>query len=97
MPWRELRFLGADKVISVVFENEVDDSCCKNLVDVAVRSFALMGKELSKHELSGTDYLIKIKSKKISLLDMSKMDYFYIFQLFILRKATEMSISFVIV
>ena len=77
VPWRELRFLGADKVISVVFENEVDDSCCKNLVDVAVRSFALMGKELSKYELSGADYLIKIKSKKISLLDMSKMDYFY--------------------
>ena len=77
VPWRELKFLGADKVISVVFENEVDDSCCKSLVDVAVRSFALMGKELSKHELSGADYLIKIKSKKISLLDMSKMDYFY--------------------
>ena len=36
-----------------------------------------MGKELSKHELSGADYLIKIKSKKISLLDMSKMDFFY--------------------
>lgn len=36
-----------------------------------------MGKELSKYELSGADYLIKIKSKKISLLDMSKMDYFY--------------------
>lgn len=77
VPWRELKFLGADKVISVVFENEVDEGCCKNLVDVAVRSFELMGKELSKHELSGADYLIKIKSKKISLLDMSKMDYFY--------------------
>ena len=36
-----------------------------------------MGNELSKYELSGADYLIKIKSKKISLLDMSKMDYFY--------------------
>lgn len=77
VPWRELKFLGADKVVSVVFENEVDNSCCKNLVDVAFRSFELMGKELSKYELSGADYLIKIKSKKISLLDMSKMDYFY--------------------
>ena len=28
-------------------------------------------------ELNGADYLVKIKSKKISLLDMSKMDYFY--------------------
>lgn len=77
VPWRELKFLGADKVVSVGFENEIDNSCCKNLVDVAFRSFELMGKELSKYELSGAGYLIKIKSKKISLLDMSKMDYFY--------------------
>ena len=77
VPWRELKVLGADKVVSIVFENEVDNSCCKNLVDVAFRSFELMGKELSKYELSGADYLIKIKSKKISLLDMSEMDYFY--------------------
>ena len=52
VPWRELKFLGANKVVSVVFENEVDNSCCKNLVDVAFRSFELMGKELSKYELS---------------------------------------------
>lgn len=77
VPWRELRVLGADKVISVIFENEVDNSCCKNLVDVAFRSFELMGKELSKYELNGADYLIKIKSKKVSLLDMSKIDEFY--------------------
>ena len=77
VPWRELKYLGTDKVVSIVFENEVDNSCCKNLVDVAFRSFELMGKELSKYELSGADYLIKIKSKKISLLDMSKIDYFY--------------------
>lgn len=77
MPWRELKVLGADKVISVVFESEVDNSCCKNLVDVAFRSFELMEKELSKYELNGADYLIKIKSKKVSLLDMSKIDEFY--------------------
>ena len=76
-PWRELKMIGADDVVSVVFENEVDNNCCKNLVDVAFRSFELMGKELSKYELSGTEYLIKIKSKKISLLDMTKLDYFY--------------------
>lgn len=77
VPWRELKFLGADKVISVVFENEVDNSCCKNLVDVAFRSFELRGKELSKYELDGIDYLIKIKSKKVSLLDIRKIDEFY--------------------
>lgn len=77
VPWREVEFLGADKVISIIFENEVDKSCCKNLIDVAFRSFELIGKELSKYELNGMDYFIKIKSKKVSLLDMSKIDEFY--------------------
>lgn len=77
VPWREVEFLGADKVISIIFENEVDKSCCKNLIDVAFRFFELMGKELSKYELNGMDYFIKIKSKKVSLLDMSKIDEFY--------------------
>lgn len=76
-PWREVKLLGADKVISVIFENEVNEICCKNLVDVAFRSFELMNKELSKYELNGSEYFIKIKSKKVSLLDMSKIDEFY--------------------
>ena len=69
--------MGADKVLSIIFENEVDESCCKNLIDVAFRSFELMGKELSKYELDGMDYSIKIKSEKVSLLDMSKIDEFF--------------------
>lgn len=77
VPWREVELLGADKVISIIFENEVDKSCCKNLIDVAFRSFELMGKELSKYELNGMDYFIKIKSEKVSLLDMSKIDEFF--------------------
>ncbi len=77
VPWREVKFLGADKVISVVFENEVDNSCFKNLIDVTARSYELMCKEISKYELMGEEYLIKIKSEKVSLLDMSKIDEFY--------------------
>lgn len=77
VPWREVKLLGADKVISVIFESEVDKTCCKNLIDVTFRSYELMCKELSKYELNGSDYLIKIKSEKVSLLDMSKIDEFY--------------------
>lgn len=76
-PWREVELLGADKVISVIFENEVDKTCCKNFIDVAFRSFDLMQKELSKYEQDGMEYFIKIRSEKVSLLDMSKIDYFY--------------------
>lgn len=77
VPWREVKFLGADKVISVIFENEESHECCNNLIDVTFRSYELMCKELSKYELNGSDYFIKIKSKKVSLLDMSKIDEFY--------------------
>lgn len=77
VPWREVKYLGADKVISVVFESEVDNSCFKNLIDVTARSYELMCKELSKYELRGEEHLIKIKSEKVSLLDMSKIDEFY--------------------
>ncbi len=77
VPWREIKFLGADKVISVIFQNDVDEKCCKNLIDVSFRSYELMCKELSKYELNGSDYFIKIKSKKVSLLDMNKIDMFY--------------------
>lgn len=76
-PWREVKILGADKVISVTFESEVDNKCCNNLIDVAFRSFDLMKEELSKYEINGTDYLIKLKSEKASLLDMSKIEGFY--------------------
>lgn len=77
VPWREVKLLGADKVISVIFENEVDKNCCKNLIDVTFRSYDLMCKELSKYELNGSDYFIKVKSEKVSLLDMGKIDEFY--------------------
>lgn len=77
VPWREVKLLGADKVISVIFENEVDKTCCKNLIEVTFRSYGLMCKELSKYELNGSDYFIKVKSEKVSLLDMSKIDEFY--------------------
>lgn len=77
VPWREVKLLGADKVISVVFENEIDKNCCKNLIDITFRSYELMCKELSKYELNGSDYFIKIKSEKVSLLDMKKIDEFY--------------------
>lgn len=76
-PWREVKILGADKVISITFESEVDNKCCDNLIDVAFRSFDLMKEELSKYEINGTDYLIKLKSEKVSLLDMSKIEEFY--------------------
>ena len=36
-----------------------------------------MGHELSNYELEGADYLLKIHTEDVSLLDASKMEYLY--------------------
>ena len=36
-----------------------------------------MGQELSNYELDGADYLLKIDTANTSLLDTSKLEYFY--------------------
>ena len=77
VPWRGLKQLGADRVISVVFDKENDGKCCKNIIDVVSGSFDILCHELSNYELNGADFLLKIKTKNISLLDMNKIDELY--------------------
>lgn len=77
VPWKETKKLGADKVLSIVFENTVNEKCCNSLIEIASRSLELMGRELSNYELEGVDYLIKIKSKNVALLDTNKIDMLY--------------------
>ena len=77
VPWRGLKELGADRVVSVVFDKENDGKCCKNIIDVVSGSFDILCQELYNYELNGADYLLKIKTKNISLLDMNKIDELY--------------------
>ena len=77
VPWKELKTLGAEKVLSIVFDDEVVQNCDKNLVEVAGRSINLLCRELSNYEMEGADYVLKIKSDKVGLLDMKKIDELY--------------------
>ena len=77
VPWKELKLLGADEVINITFETELDTKCCDNLVEVAGRAINLLCRELSNYEIEGADYNIKIKSNKIGLLNMKKIDELY--------------------
>lgn len=77
MPWRELKEIGTDKVLSVIFKDTFSKVSCKNIIDVASRSINLLSNELTSHELNGTDYVLEIDSKKIGLLDMDKIDELY--------------------
>ena len=77
VPWKELKFLGADKIINVVFKENEKESCDRNLIEVATRSIGLLCNELSGYEMTGAENIIEIKSDKVGLLDMSKIDYLY--------------------
>ena len=76
-PWRELKEIGTDKVISVVFREKFDKNCCMNIIDVATRSIGLLSNELSNYEWNGTDYLLEIYTEKIGLLAMDKIEELY--------------------
>lgn len=78
VPWKELKQIGADKIISVIFEEDIDKSCCKNLIEVGGRAIGLLSRELSNYEMQGSDYNLKLKSEKVGLLDMSKIDDLYL-------------------
>mgnify|MGYP004503379159 CR=1 FL=1 len=77
VPWKEIKLLGANKVLNVTFDTEVDEDCCKNLIDVAGRSLELLCRELSNYEMEGAEYTVKIKSSKMGLLDMKYIDDLY--------------------
>jgi NTE family protein len=74
VPWKGLKEIGAERVISVVFEKENDGKCCKNIIDVISNSLEILSHELLNYEIIGSNYLLKIKTKNISLLDMEKID-----------------------
>lgn len=77
MPWRETKRAGADKVLSIVFTDEVPQKCCKNILEIISKSFSILCHELYKYEWNGTDYLLKIKEPRVNLLDYSKLNKLY--------------------
>lgn len=77
VPWKEVKLLGATKVLSILFDDEIEENCDKNLIEVAGRAISLLGRELSNYEMEGADCVLKIKSEKVGLLDMKKINELY--------------------
>ena len=77
VPWKIAKQMGADKGISVIFENNIKQKCCSNIIDVVSNSIGILCHELSDYELMGADYLLKIKTPEVSLLDVSKIENLY--------------------
>lgn len=77
VPWKGTKEMGADKIISIVFTQEIDKNCCRNIIDVVNTSIDILTHELSNYELEGADFLLKIKAENIALLETKKIDELY--------------------
>ncbi len=77
VPWKETKLMGADKVISVIFEEELKEYDYINIIEIVSSSIHFLSQELADYEMYGADEVIKIKTNHISLLDSSKIDYLY--------------------
>lgn len=77
IPWKELKNIGAEKVIASCFEEKLNKKCCNNFIEIVSRALSFSNHELANYELNGVDYLIKTKIDNIGLLDNSKIDLLY--------------------
>lgn len=76
-PWRELKKMGADTIISVIFEKREKEKCCRNVIEVVENSLNIMSHELANYELMGNTGLLRIESDNVGLLDVSKIQELY--------------------
>jgi NTE family protein len=77
VPWKLTKDAGAEKVISIVFENNIKTGCCPNIIDVVTNSIGILCHELSNYELSGADYILKLRLPDVALLDVRSIDDLY--------------------
>ena len=74
IPWRELKAIGCDNVISINFNSGDQKKCCNSIIEVAERSLELMSEELYRYEIDKIDFLHTIDLPNVGLLDTSKLD-----------------------
>lgn len=74
IPVKEVKELGADKVISVKFDsNKIDTE--SNAVDLIVKVSDLMSEKISDGDLGTSDYTITVPTDGTGILDINKIDY----------------------
>jgi len=76
-PWKELKEIGADKIISVTFSENKKEKDKINILDCITGSMGIMMHELYNYEIQGIDYLLNIKTDDIGLLETDKIEELY--------------------
>lgn len=76
-PWKDLKEIGAEKIISIVFEEEKKPKKKVNILDCITGSMGIMMYELYNYEIEGIEYLLKINTKDVWLLEIEKTEELY--------------------
>ena len=76
-PWKDLKKIGAEKIISIVFEEEKIPKRKVNILDCITGSMGIMMHELYNYEIEGLEYILKINTKDVWLLEIGKTEELY--------------------
>lgn len=73
VPVEEVKKQGADKVIAVKFEEDkVDEN--SSMMDIVMKTIDIMGNKIAEKNLEKSDYIIKINTGKMGLLETKNME-----------------------
>lgn len=73
IPANEVKRMGADKVISVKFEESAYDDK-SDVMDIVMRTIDIMGNKISEDIIKTSDYILTIPTEKVGLLEDKKTD-----------------------
>ena len=73
IPAREVKELGADKVISVKFDNDKIDNE-SNAIDIGMKIMDMMTEKIIDKDITKSDYIITIPTDETGILDVTKID-----------------------
>jgi len=77
-PWKILKKVNNNFVLCISFEEtQALKEKYNNILEIIDRTLDVMKYDLFNYKINGVDYLLKIKTKPISLLDDKKIDYLY--------------------
>lgn len=77
IPWRELKSIKCDRILSINFKSKYKKKCCNNAIEVAERSLELINDELYRYEVNNIDFLHSIELNNVTLLEIEKMEEIY--------------------
>lgn len=76
IPAKELKKIGADKVISIKFDSDTVDNK-SNVMDILMKTLDIMGNKISEDDLNESDIILTIPSDGTGLLEIDKAKFCY--------------------